>query len=397
MNTSDPSSRAAASAPEPRARVLAWLRAFVPAPFPVNVRERLRVMVGAFVGVLFATAMGRFIVGPAPTDVWLLAPIGAASLLVFSAPASPLAQPWAVVGGNVVSAVIGMACASEISDAAFAAASAIALAIIAMFALRCLHPPGGASAFLAVLMHSRGQSLPLRSLLIESLLLVAAGVLYNSLTRRPYPHPQLAPAQPGAGSLARFSAVDFDVVLTKYNQVLDVSRDDLQALLQAVGLEGYRHRIGDLRCKDVMSRDLHWVEPGSSVQVASELIRAKRIKALPVLDTAGRVAGILTQADFLRANQAASARSFGAHLRALMKLQHTKQPTTMPQTVAQIMSRDVCTADQDRHILDLLPIFAETGHHHVPIVDADYKAVGMLTQSDFLRALHQGSFLAPPR
>ena len=67
------------------------------------------------------------------------------AVLLFAAPASPLAQPWSVVGGNTLSTLVGVACVLLIPDPVAAAAVAVALAIAVMFALRCLHPPGGAA------------------------------------------------------------------------------------------------------------------------------------------------------------------------------------------------------------------------------------------------------------
>ena len=90
-------------------------------------------------------------------------------------------------------------------------------------------------------------------MLTNSLLLVLAGVLYNSLTGRRYPHVQIAPRQPPAD--ARFSSADIDAVLARYNQVLDISRDDLEALIQQTELESYQRRLGTVRCADIMSRD----------------------------------------------------------------------------------------------------------------------------------------------
>lgn len=96
------------------------------------------------IGVLFAAALSRLMAGTTSAVPWLVAPIGASAVLVFGVPASPLAQPWAVVGGNTLSAMVGIACANWIGDPAVAGAVAVSLAIALMFSLRCLHPPGGA-------------------------------------------------------------------------------------------------------------------------------------------------------------------------------------------------------------------------------------------------------------
>src|SRR5690606_20237739 len=125
---------------------------FRPVSLNVDGRERLRAVVGALLGILFAAGVSQWLAGTPVVGAWLLAPLGASAVLVFAAPASPLAQPWSVVGGNTVSALVGVLCASWLPEVVPAAALAVALAIAVMFALRCLHPPGGAMALSAVLM-----------------------------------------------------------------------------------------------------------------------------------------------------------------------------------------------------------------------------------------------------
>ena len=58
-----------------------------------------------------------------------------------------------------------------------------------------------------------------------------------------------------------------------------------------------------------------------------------------------------------------------------------------PEVVGQIMTRQVRVASADRPVIDLMPLFSETGHHHIPIIDAERRLTGMITQSDFVRAL----------
>ena len=77
--------------------------------------------------------------------------MGASALLLFAIPSSPLAQPWSIVGGNTVSALIGLLVSRYVPEPAVAAGCAVAFAIAAMSLLRCLHPPGGAAALTAAL------------------------------------------------------------------------------------------------------------------------------------------------------------------------------------------------------------------------------------------------------
>ena len=377
--------------PEPRqrrARVLAWLDALWPAPVLVNANERWRGALGAAVGMLVAGLLSQWLGDAGGLSLWLVAPIGASAVLVFAVPASPLAQPWSVVGGNTVSALVGITCFLLIPNPVVAAAVAVALAIGLMFQLRCLHPPGGATALFAVLSHADDFQFAAFPVLTNSLLLVFAGILYNTMTGRAYPHTQSAPGRSAPQAAARFSAADLDVALAHYNQVLDVSRDDLETLLHDAETVAYERKLGALRCSEVMTPNPISVEFGTHLADAWALMRQRGIKALPVADRARRIVGIVTVADFMRLADLGRHEGIGERLRGLVRrlgVSHTEQP----EVVGQIMTRHVRVASADRYLIELVPLFSEGGHHHIPIIDADKRLVGILTQSDLVGALYR--------
>jgi CBS domain-containing membrane protein len=371
-------------------RVRAWAWTLWPAPVRVDGRERWRAFAGAAFGILVAGVLSRWFAGAEGLGPWLIAPMGASAVLVFAVPASPLAQPWAVVGGNAISALIGSACVLLIGDPAVAGAMAVALAIAAMFQLRCLHPPGGATALLMVLTHTGSFGHSVFPVLANSVLLVLAGMLYNSATGRPYPHTQLTPPQPGPADRSRFSAADLDAALAHYNQVLDVSRDDLEKLLHYAEMEAYRRNLGDVRCADIMSRDPVSVQFGTPLTQAWALLQKHRIKALPVTDRVRRIVGIVTVADFMRSIDLDQHHGIAARLLALLRpsgVTHTERP----EVVGQIMTRRVQVASADRYLIELVPLFSEGGHHHIPIIDEEKRLVGVITQTDLVRALYRAA------
>jgi CBS domain-containing membrane protein len=211
----------------PRAQHLArWLATFAPAPMNVSWRERVLGCVGAGLGILCAAWLShRLLAGFSP---WFIAPMGASAVLVFAAPASPLAQPWSLVCGNLVSALVGVACALGVGN----------LAIAAMFALRCLHPPGGAVALTAVLggpaIRALGFGFVLWPVAIDSLLLLLAALLFNVSARRRYPHVAQGPALPVHAAPPGLTVADLHAALRAHGELLDVSEDDLGELfLQA--------------------------------------------------------------------------------------------------------------------------------------------------------------------
>lgn len=382
-----------------RGRLTARLRhaalALRPAPMHVDARERLRMAAGALLGVLLAGWLSRWVGGQWGVSPWLVAPIGASAVLVFGVPASPLAQPWPVVGGNTLSTLVGVACAALVPEPAVAGALAVALAIALMVPLRCLHPPGGAAALFVVMAHGATPQFALFPVLTNSLLLVAAGMAWHAATGKRYPHAQQARASAGAApggsaprATGRFTPEDLDAALLHYNQVLDVSRDDLEALLHHAEAEAYRRNFGQLRCGDIMSREPATVAFGTELQEAWALMRRRRIKALPVVDRARRIVGIVTTADFMRQIDLDVHHGIGGQLRALVRRVGAVH-STKPEVVGQIMTRQVRVVSEQRPALDLVPLFTEDGHHHIPVIDAERRLVGIITQSDLVRALHR--------
>lgn len=224
-------------------------------------------------------------------------------------------------------------------------------------------------------------------MLVNSLLQVTVGMAYNNATRRANPHMQL-PARADRARDGEADAVDaeLDAVLERYNQVLDISRDDLKALLQDTQLSAYQRKLANLRCSDVMSRKLITVGHQTPLQQAWSLFREHPIKALPVVDAAGCIVGIVTPADFMRAAEGQGVDAFGARLHQLRDWAGGT-PKVEHDVVGQIMTRKVRVASVNRHLAELIPLFGSPGHHHIPIVDGGDRLVGIVTQSDVVAAL----------
>ena len=154
----------------------------------VNWLERIRSVAGAFVGLAMVLTIAKFFGELNGIDEWLMASLGASALLVFALPGSPMAQPWAVIAGNTLSALIGITCASWISAPLLALPLAASLSILGMFVLRCLHPPAAAVAMIAVLGHVMHYRYAFFPVFLDSVLLILAGAIYSNLTGKAYPN-----------------------------------------------------------------------------------------------------------------------------------------------------------------------------------------------------------------
>eukprot|EP01030_Chromulinospumella_sphaerica_P017142 gene17142-16964_t len=380
----------------------ALLQRWLPGPATTNLREQLRGTGGMLLGLFIGALLCQQLLATSQLHISLIAPMGATAVLLFALPASPLAQPWAVIGGNVISALIGVACVHWLGaslNPALLGALAAALALGAMFALRCLHPPGGAVALITVIggpaVQAAGYHFAMLTVLANSAMMVLLAILYNNLTGRRYPHTQQAHianlhATKDEVPTVRlgFKPDDLDAVLKQYNQVLDISRDDLHALFMQTEQRAYQRRFGMLTCGDIMSRDIVSAEFGSCLEDAWRVMREHRLAALPVLNRANRVIGIITLADFLEYGGLNDIHGLHHQLKRFLRksgITHTEKA----EVVGQIMCKQVTSVHIDTPIADLVPLMADSGLHHIPVIDHEQRFTGMVAQSDLIAALYE--------
>ncbi|WP_175755045.1 HPP family protein [Burkholderia ambifaria] len=369
-----------------------WLHSFIPHPMTLGWRERMRSCAGALVGIATVGVTMQLLPGVPGLVPLLVAPMGASAVLLFAVPASPLAQPWSIIGGNLVAATVGVVCAQWIADPITAAAVAVALAIGGMFALRCVHPPSGAVALTAVLggpaIHALGFGFVVEPIALQSGILLSAALVYHALTGHRYPHGGVRPdAKPQEGSAATarggFTRADLDAVLKRRSEWLDVDPDDLEMLLRETEMQAYTRTLGQLTCADLMTKNAIEVASSTSVAAALTLLERHRVKALPVVDGDARLIGIVTRADLTR--QARRPTPLWQRLSARLPQSFGGQPPS----VATVMTRDVASVPQTMPLTALVPLFTHSGHHHIPVVDASRRLVGIITQTDLVTGLYR--------
>ena len=343
-------------------------RLFVPILAGATLRERIVACVGALIGIALTGAICGLTLGGGPHIPLIVAPMGASAVLLFAVPASPLAQPWSIVGGNTISALVGVIVVHFVHEPVLATGIAVALAIAAMSFARCLHPPGGAAALTAVLggpaVISAGFLFPLAPVAVNSILLVALGYGFHKLTRRNYPHvPAPAPTSshgtidPPAQLRTGFRSEDIDAALGALDETFDIDRNDLDRLLRQVELQAMVRAHKTLLCGDIMSRDVISVDEHTSADTARRLLLDHNIRTLPVIDAGARLAGTIG-------------------LRELTMAAGAVGPMASPSV----------TATATSPALALLPVLTDGRSHAVIIVDDENHILGLITQTDLLAA-----------
>lgn len=158
----------------------------------IDFKEHFWAFMGAFVGIGIIAYL-QFRTGTKNDAIFLIGSFGASSVLIYGVINSPLAQPRNLIGGHVVSAIVGVTAAKIFPETIWlASAVAVASAIVLMQITKTLHPPGGATALIAVtgspVILKLGYAYVLSPVLSGALILLIVALVFNNLTsNRQYP------------------------------------------------------------------------------------------------------------------------------------------------------------------------------------------------------------------
>lgn len=200
--------------------------------------EKMISALGGFIGILLVFGISDYFVGTVDIPL-IVASMGASAVLLFAVPHGALSQPWSLVGGHIISAFIGVTCAQWVPNVFVAAALAVSLAIAAMHYLRCIHPPGGATALTVIVggenIYALGYQYVITPVLLNVLVILLTAILVNyffswrrypiGLMNLPKPDSMTTPERPGEHPI--LSHNDLRYALTQINSFIDVTEDDL--------------------------------------------------------------------------------------------------------------------------------------------------------------------------
>jgi CBS domain-containing membrane protein len=353
----------------------AWLLSFRPSGQSYRASEFVRGGLGGLLGIVIAGLAGKGLhVGDAALP-FIVAPLGASAVLLFAASASPLAQPWPVIGGNVVSSFVGVAAGRLIHVPVLAGAAAVGAAIALMMVLRCLHPPGGACALFAAVatpvVHHEGFLFPLFPVAVNTVAILAVALAVNNATGRRYPHVPAVPTPPKVGTddapseRIGLQADDVAAAMARLDQGLDILPADVLALMRDAEEHAIDRQLGRLKVGTLMARDVLTVLPTETVYRVRLIMTQHHVKAVPVLDVERHVVGIITVADMLN-----------------LTLANVAQAQS-------IMSSPVVTIEADAPVARLVSLMSDRGLRHLPVVDEERRMVGIVTRSELVAVLNQ--------
>ncbi len=367
-------------------------------PVNLSLKAKLLSVLASFVAILVVAWVTQKL-GVGSAYPIIVASMGASAVILFILPSSPLAQPWPLVGGQMVSAVIGIACAQMLTNTVFASGCAVGGSILAMLLLRCLHPPGAATALTPIMAIDPANLMDYSFVLLPvginvAVLLVMAIAINRWVLRYDYPtisnqtankkhnRPIIQPSQRSG-----ISERDLEQALEGRDMFVDVSTADLSKLFTAAQLQSFKRYQGNTTCADIMVKNILTVEYGTEVEDAWKMMQGEKLKAMPVIDKASRVIGIITWNDFFKFINVGANVSFQQTFRAFIR-RTPDVSTDKPESVGHIMTNAVSVMPETTHIADLIPLMSNQGYRQIPIVNNDNRLVGMVYQANLIAALY---------
>lgn len=370
------------------------LRSLGPVLPPTPPVEVLRAAVGALVGL---GLVGLLLMPPAvdlSTGLYLIAPFGATSVLLFAVPNSPLAQPWSAIVGNTLAAIVAVTVCLLVPDPVWRPVLAVSLAIAATILCRAVHPPAGAVAMTVAMnpdaVEALGFWFALTPVALGTSMLVVLAAIYARLTGRHYPFRQFddpnrhGTADPEPTERLGLSEDELTAILERYRQSFNLGVEDLARLIGAAEIQAATHRTGPLTAGDIMSESLVVVNPETRASEIADLFQQHGFTCLPVMEKNGRFVGIIFQIHLIsRAREDALRlkRGFGAAMKRLLDGERDR-----PIHARDIMSVAVPRATTGTPVAALLPLLSAGDVDAMPVLKNGVLA-GIVTRTDLIAAL----------
>lgn len=219
----------------------------------ISLAEKVVASLGGLIGITLISIISYQVTGASGAAL-IVPSMGASAVLVFAVPHGKLSQPWALIGGNLISAVAGVTCYKLVPDLFLAAGLAVGFAIGLMHLFRCIHPPGGATALAAVIggpaINSLGYGYVIAPILLNVSIIFVVAILFNNVFPwRRYPGATMMrftdqnnkKTQLPADSAHHVDKQAIEKAIADMDLVMDVTIEDLQRVIK-LSLQHAQHQ-----------------------------------------------------------------------------------------------------------------------------------------------------------
>jgi CBS domain-containing membrane protein len=179
-------------------------------------------------------------------------------------------------------------------------------------------------------------------------------------------------------------------VLTAMKEIggyIDITAGDFQALYRIAHRLALKRLMGAVRAGDLMTREVVFVERATPLAAVAETMARHNISGMPVVEEGGRVAGVLSERDFLKHLLPAGPGSFIGLIAECLRAKGCLAVPIRKQCAGDIMTSPAVTVGEDTPLAEIIRLFRERGINRTPVLNERGRLVGIVTRADVLGSL----------
>lgn len=198
------------------------------------------------------------------------------------------------------------------------------------------------------------------------------------------PLPDAALETPGPLDL---SDEDIFSAMKEMGGYIDITAGDFQAIYRLAHRLALKRLMGTIRAGDLMTREVVFVEKMTPLADVAETMARHNISGVPVKGEDGRVAGMLSERDFLKHMLPEGPGSFIGLIAECLRAKGCLAVSIRKQNAEDIMTSPAVTVGEDTALAEIIRLFREQRINRTPVLNERGNLVGIVTRADVLRSL----------
>jgi len=192
------------------------------------------------------------------------------------------------------------------------------------------------------------------------------------------------PAEPTGVYSPEIADEDIFAAMKEISGYLDITPGDFKEVYHLAFRHARERLLRTAKAREIMTRDVAAVRADSPLQEVAELMARRGVSGVPVLDTADRVVGVISEKDFLKSMSSGEITSFMGVVAQCLQEKGCKALGIRRGKAADLMSAPAVTVAEDTRVLEIVKLFKERGINRAPVLDAQDRLAGIVSRGDLL-------------
>jgi CBS domain-containing membrane protein len=180
------------------------------------------------------------------------------------------------------------------------------------------------------------------------------------------------------------SDADIFAAMKEISGYLDITPGDFKEVYHLAWRHARERLLRTWKAREIMTRDVAAVRMDTPLAEVAELMARRGVSGVPVLDAGDRVAGVISEKDFLKAMSSGGITSFMGLVAARLGEGGCQGQSLGGRQAADLMSAPAVTVTEETPVLEIMKLFKEKGINRAPVLDAQGRLTGIVSRGDLL-------------